>query len=54
MKRLPISYFLRYLANTLKLSVFGMLWGFPVPILLAFLLNRIERKGVKKKIQLAL
>lgn len=46
--------FLRYLANTLKLSVFGMLWGFPVPILLAFLLNRIERKGIKKKIQLAL
>ena len=46
--------FLRYLANTLKLSVFGMLWGFPVPILLAFLLNRIERKGVKKKIQLVL
>ncbi|MCM1175722.1 MAG: ABC transporter permease subunit [Blautia sp.] len=46
--------FLSYLANTLKLSVFGMLWGFPVPIILAFLLNRIERKGVKKKIQLAL
>lgn len=46
--------FLRYLANTLKLSVFGMLWGFPVPILLAFLLNRIESKGIKKKIQLVL
>lgn len=46
--------FLSYLANTLKLSVFGMLWGFPVPIILAFLLNRIERSGVKKKIQLAL
>lgn len=46
--------FLSYLGNTLKLSVFGMLWGFPVPILLAFLLNRIERAGVKKKIQLAL
>ena len=46
--------FLSYLANTLKLSIFGMLWGFPVPILLAFLLNRIERTGVKKKIQLAL
>lgn len=46
--------FLTYLANTLKLSVFGMLWGFPVPIILAFLLNRIERAGVKKKIQLAL
>ena len=46
--------FLSYLGNTIKLSVFGMLWGFPVPILLAFLLNRIERTGVKKKIQLAL
>lgn len=46
--------FLSYLANTLKLSVFGMAWGFPVPIILAFLLNRIERTGVKKKIQLAL
>lgn len=46
--------FLRYLANTLKLSVFGMLWGFPVPIILAFLLNRIESKGIKKKIQLVL
>ena len=30
--------FLSYLANTLKLSVFGLLWGFPAPILLAFLL----------------
>lgn len=46
--------FLSYLANTLKLSVFGLLWGFPVPIILAFLLNRIERVGIKKKIQLAL
>ena len=46
--------FLSYLANTLKLSVFGMMWGFPVPIILAFLLNRIERTGVKKKVQLAL
>ncbi|MGX8688823.1 MAG: sugar ABC transporter permease, partial [bacterium] len=31
--------FLKYLANTLKLSIFGLLWGFPVPILLALLLN---------------
>lgn len=46
--------FLSYLANTLKLSVFGMLWGFPVPIILAFLLNRIESTGIKKKVQLAL
>ena len=46
--------FLKYLANTLKLSVFGLLWGFPVPILLAFLLNRILSKGIKRKIQLVL
>ena len=45
---------MRYLVNTLKLSVFGLLWGFPVPILLAFLLNRIESKGIKKNIQLCL
>ena len=43
--------FLTYLANTLKLSVFGLLWGFPVPILLALLLNRIQSKGIKQKIQ---
>ncbi len=46
--------FLRYLSNTLKLSVYGLLWGFPVPILLAFLLNRILSKKTKQKIQLVL
>jgi len=46
--------FLRYLANTLKLSIFGLLWGFPAPILLAFLLNRILSKSIKQKIQLVL
>ena len=46
--------FLKYLANTLKLSVFGLLWGFPMPILLAFLLNRILSKGIKRKVQLIL
>lgn len=46
--------FMSYLANTLKLSIYGLLWGFPAPIILAFLLNRIQSKGIKKKIQLAL
>ena len=46
--------FMKYLVNTLKLSIYGLLWGFPIPILLAFLLNRIESKGIKKKIQLVL
>ena len=46
--------FMRYLTNTLKLSVYGLLWGFPAPILLAFLLNRILSKSIKQKIQLVL
>lgn len=46
--------FMTYLMNTLKLSIYGLLWGFPVPILLAFLLNRIESKRMKKNIQLVL
>lgn len=44
--------FIRYLLNTLKLSLFGLLWGFPVPVLLALVLNRIKREGIKRKIQL--
>ena len=44
--------FMRYLMNTLKVSLYGLLWGFPVPIILALLLNRIRRAGVKKNIQL--
>jgi putative aldouronate transport system permease protein len=45
---------MRYLANTLKLSIYGLLWGFPVPIILALLLNRIESKNIKKNVQLVL
>lgn len=44
--------FMQYLLNTLKLSLYGLLWGVPVPIALALLLNRIRRAGIKKKIQL--
>lgn len=46
--------FMRYLLNTIKLSVYGLLWGFPAPILLAFLLNRILSTQVKQRIQLVL
>ena len=46
--------FMSYLVNTLKLSIYGLLWGFPIPILLAFLLNRVERARIKRKIQLVL
>ena len=44
--------FISYLLNTLKLSLFGLLWGFPIPIILALLLNQIRSVGIKKKIQL--
>lgn len=44
--------FVSYLLNTLKLSLYGLLWGFPVPIILALLLNQIRSVGIKKKIQL--
>ena len=46
--------FMNYLMNTLKLSVYGLLWGFPIPILLAFLLNRIISSKTRQKIQLVL
>ena len=46
--------FITYLLNTLKLSIYGLLWGFPVPIILALLLNRIRSAGIKRNIQLLL
>ncbi len=46
--------FMQYLINTLKLSVFGLLWGFPMPIILALLLNRVASSKIKQKIQLVL
>ncbi len=46
--------FMQYLINTLKLSVYGLLWSFPVPIILAFLLNQIRSSKIKQKIQLIL
>ncbi|MCF2941299.1 ABC transporter permease subunit [Paenibacillus alkaliterrae] len=42
------------LMNTLKLSFFGLILGFPVPILMALMLNQVRRAGVKKNIQLFL
>ncbi|WP_022772992.1 ABC transporter permease [Butyrivibrio sp. AE2015] len=46
--------FFQYLTNTLKLSIFGLLWGFPMPIILALLLNRVTSSSIKQKIQLVL
>jgi putative aldouronate transport system permease protein len=40
--------------NTLKLSTYGLILGFPVPIILALMLNQVKRASVKKNIQLIL
>lgn len=40
--------------NTLKLSVYGLLWGFMPPVIIALLLSHIVRPGLRKKIQLIL
>lgn len=37
--------------NTLGVSLYGMAAGFPMPILMALLLNQVEHKGFKKLVQ---
>ncbi|MBM7650821.1 putative aldouronate transport system permease protein [Neobacillus cucumis] len=46
--------FMDLLKNTLKLSAFGLIFGFPVPIILALMIHRIKRVSIKKNIQLVL
>ncbi|AGC67235.1 protein LplB [Thermoclostridium stercorarium subsp. stercorarium DSM 8532] len=41
-------YFRRLLENTFLLNLYGLLWGFPVPIVLAILLNQIEWPRFRK------
>ncbi len=44
----------RLLVNTLKLSGYNLIWSFFPPIILALLLNRVRRTGLRKKAQLIL
>ena len=46
--------FLRVLTNTLMLSVLQLLLSFPVPILLALMLNQLNRQRYKKFVQTTL
>jgi putative aldouronate transport system permease protein len=46
--------FIEILMNTIKLSSFELLIGFPIPILLALMLNQLRKSSVKKNVQLAL
>jgi putative aldouronate transport system permease protein len=46
--------FLEIFMNTLKLSSFELLIGFPIPVILALMLNQLRRSNVKKNVQLVL
>ncbi len=41
----------RMLWNTIKLSVFSLLWGFPVPIILSLMLNQLRFAKLKRTVQ---
>lgn len=44
-------YFGRLVRNTLLLSVYGIIFGFPAPIILALLLNELKAMRFKKTVQ---
>lgn len=44
-------YFFRLLSNTFLLSLFGILWSFPVPIIFAILLNEIKNVKYQRTVQ---
>lgn len=44
-------YFKRLLSNTLLLNLYGLLWSFPIPLILAIFLNQIRSDRVKRFIQ---
>ena len=44
-------YFWKLVRNTLLISVYSLLWGFPVPIILAIFINEVRGKKFKKFIQ---
>lgn len=44
-------FFPRLLRNTLLISVYGLLWGFPIPILFALFVNELKKGIFKKTVQ---
>ena len=44
-------YFGRLMRNTILISVYGLLWGFPIPILFALFLNELKNGPFKKLVQ---
>ena len=44
-------YFFRVLRNTLLISVYSILWGFPIPIIFALMTNDLKAGAYKKLVQ---
>lgn len=42
---------LRMIKNTVLLSLYGLLWSFPIPIILALMINQLRFKRFKRSIQ---
>jgi len=45
------AYFWKLVRNTMLISVYSLVWGFPMPIILAIMLNEIKNNRFKKFIQ---
>jgi putative aldouronate transport system permease protein len=43
--------FLRAIGNTLMISFYSILFSFPMPILLAIMINEVQSKGYRKAVQ---
>ncbi len=50
-KFLTDEYFWKLVRNTLLLNIYGLLWGFTIPIALALMLNEVSSSGFKRIIQ---
>lgn len=48
---LNLPNFNTLMVNTLKISIYSLLWGFPMPILLALMLNQVKNKKYKSFVQ---
>lgn len=44
-------YFKRLLINTFLLNIYYLLWSFPIPIIMAILLNQVKGKNIRQVIQ---
>jgi len=44
-------YFFQTVLNTLIISLYKLIWGFPAPIILALLLNEVYNRAIKRSVQ---